>query len=117
MYSTLSGVSFFTVENRYTLYNCSLGMRYGCVHHASVSKACYHKDVLVFITLFAKNFDIKPIHMYQTSFTSDLYFLFLSLISVVKVVLIQKVTVDGVCMTSPVLVSLKTVPLLTHLLL
>ena len=23
-------------------------------HHASVSKACYHKDVLVFITLFAK---------------------------------------------------------------
>ena len=30
MYSTLSGVSFFTVGNRYTLYNCSLGMRYGC---------------------------------------------------------------------------------------
>ena len=23
-------------------------------HHASVSKACYRKDVLVFITLFAK---------------------------------------------------------------
>ena len=41
-------------------------------HHASVSKACYHKDVLVFITLFAKNFDNKPIHMHRTSFTSDL---------------------------------------------
>ena len=31
MYSTLSGVSFFTVGNRYTLYNCFLGIRYGCV--------------------------------------------------------------------------------------